>query len=66
MRKYIHRLEFETEGVSLAEVLSLRRREKDFFLRHDFSYVSRLNMEVDSLVSRLNVDAEANQNTLAI
>ncbi len=42
MRKYAHALEEQPE-IALSDVLSLRRHEKDFFLRHDSIYVEQFN-----------------------
>ena len=57
MRKQIHQLETIKKGADLADVLSLRRREKDFFLRKDLRYVKLLEEECQALV--LNVKAKA-------
>jgi len=56
MRDHIHRLEEPGYALSMEEILSLRRREKDFFLRHDPTYVRLLNQECEALLSRLKPD----------
>lgn len=57
MRDHIHRLEEDsTLQLGLAEILSLRRREKDFFLRADPKYVRLLNHESEALLNRLKPD----------
>ncbi len=57
MRDHVHRLERRDDSVLLAhEILSLRRREKDFFLRNDPKYVRLLNQESEILLNRLKPD----------
>ncbi|MBT1690810.1 hypothetical protein, partial [Dawidia soli] len=43
MRWHAHKLEEESAGPSLVNVLFLRRHEKDFFLRHDTVYRNTFN-----------------------
>ena len=50
MRKSAHALEEFQGEIDLVDLLTLRRKEKDFFLRHDTIYVSELNTLVDSLL----------------
>lgn len=45
MRDFVHQLE-NNSSLSLAQVLTLRRHEKDYMIRHDAAYVSLLNQEV--------------------
>lgn len=66
MRKNIHRLETDVEEISLAEILSLRRREKDFFLRGDLKYVDLLNEEYHIITSRIKQKAGPNSATIQI
>ncbi|MEM1336162.1 MAG: HAMP domain-containing sensor histidine kinase [Bacteroidota bacterium] len=66
MRQNIHRLEQDKKGISLAENLMLRRREKDFFLRNDPHYAALLNKEADSLLKRMVTDEAANSGSIAI
>jgi len=42
MREYAHQLENE-KAINLSAVLSLRRHEKDFFLRNDEAYINAFN-----------------------
>ena len=49
MRFHAHKLEEAKLGISMLNVLSLRRNEKDFFLRHDMEYVRALNQLVNTL-----------------
>lgn len=66
MREQIHQLENIEKGVNLADVLSLRRREKDFFLRKDPKYVGLLNAECNALILQVNQKIEkANSTELA-
>ncbi len=66
MRKSIHRLEHEAVGISLAENLMLRRKEKDFFLRGDPNYAMLLNKQADSIIQRMSLDLEQHMESLAI
>ncbi len=57
MRDHVHRLEGrEDSGLKAHEILSLRRREKDFFLRSDPKYVRLLNQESELYLNRLKPD----------
>ena len=58
MREQIHQLESLDKGVELAEVLMLRRREKDFFLRKDPKYIDLLQQESTFLIKRTQQAAE--------
>lgn len=60
MREKIHSLESRSNEISLAEILSLRRREKDFFLRADFKYVNLLNEEYKAIRHNLLADSATN------
>ncbi|MBS1508024.1 MAG: HAMP domain-containing histidine kinase [Bacteroidetes bacterium] len=48
MREYAHRL--ERSSLNIYYVLTLRRHEKDFLLRHDTSYLQRFNQLADQLI----------------
>lgn len=66
MRKQIHQLENIDKGVELADVLMLRRREKDFFLRKDPHYVKLLNEECHNLILQVKQKVgKANKEDLA-
>lgn len=43
MRNHAHALENPKSGITLTQILSLRRIEKDFFLRHDTIYIYNFN-----------------------
>ncbi len=66
MREYVHSLESNPTNISLAEILMLRRREKDFFLRNDPYYVSKLNEEAEIIHQRLSNNGESAQEALDI
>ncbi|MEO0897420.1 MAG: ATP-binding protein [Bacteroidota bacterium] len=52
MRDHIHQLE-RAPGFQIVDVLSLRRREKDYIIRYDKKYVSLLKDESEAMVSAL-------------
>ena len=52
MRSQIHQLE-QIQGISLADILMLRRFEKDFFLRKDIFYVHQLTDSLVQIKTRL-------------
>ncbi len=54
MREHAHELENFNEEISLADVLSLRRHEKDFLLRHDTVYRTQFNTIADRLIETLS------------
>ncbi|TAI48934.1 sensor histidine kinase [Flagellimonas allohymeniacidonis] len=66
MRQSIHQLEAGTKGISLEEVLQLRRLEKDFFLRKDQSYAKTLNIFCDNILIKLKSDAETDSETVVL
>ncbi len=53
MRVYAHKLENSELGFSLSDVLSLRRHEKDFFLRNDSTYITLLNQQAKQMLNGL-------------
>ena len=53
MRTYAHSLESFSKEIKLSQVLSLRRHEKDFFLRNDTSYIGLLNRKARDIYSSL-------------
>ena len=65
MRRYVHQLEKAQPELSLDKVLSLRRHEKDFFLRNDTSYVIKLNQLCTEIINELRANA-ANEDVNAI
>lgn len=66
MRRNIHQLEKDAKGIELAEILQMRRREKDFFLRKDFAYVEELNALCNILLDRLQNTPDADMITLEL
>nr|WP_299385405.1 ATP-binding protein [Allomuricauda sp.] len=66
MRKSIHALEKEAKGVSLAEILQMRRKEKDFFLRNDYGYVADLNIHCNNILARLESNPKADKQTIKL
>ncbi len=57
MRKHAHALELPRMNVGMIDVLSLRRTEKDFLLRHDTSYLAQFNTLSNAMLSRLLKDS---------
>lgn len=66
MRKSIHQLENNPRDIKMAEILSLRRHEKDFLLRRDSQYVQKLNLLGDSLLNRLNQSPDKNKEQIQL
>ena len=66
MRQNIHQLETNPVGISLEEVLQLRRLEKDFFLRKDQTYVKTLNAICDSILINLKSQADTDSQTIVL
>lgn len=64
MRIHAHALEDERLGMDIVKVLTLRRNEKDFFLRHDPEYAHALNKMVSSLLTELRADSIANSKAI--
>jgi signal transduction histidine kinase len=58
MRKFAHELENHSREISMVEVLSLRRHEKDYFLRKEKLYKKQFNTLSDSLITKLNTAGE--------
>lgn len=54
MRNAIHTLEDKLPENDMALLLTLRRHEKDFFLRKDTSYVEKFNKTLEKFNSKLN------------
>ncbi|MEM9076023.1 MAG: HAMP domain-containing sensor histidine kinase [Bacteroidota bacterium] len=66
MRRSIHQLETEAKGIELTEILQIRRREKDFFLRKDATYIKELNTLCGDIRKRLKEDPEADMITIEL
>ncbi len=52
MRKQIHELEEDPRHISLADILQLRRHEKDYFMRNDLAYAQKLHLLVRELLAQ--------------
>ena len=66
MRRNIHSLESEVVGIPLSDILMLRRREKDFFLRDDKIYVEQLNAQCNTILERLKKNKAKNAPTIQV
>ncbi len=64
MRIHAHRLEEVPLGLDRYKILSLRRNEKDFFLRHELEYAKVLNRMVDEISTELEVQAIKNKEAI--
>jgi signal transduction histidine kinase len=53
MRLHAHALELPEIEISIADILALRRHEKDFLLRHDVEYIQKFNDVSDQLLAQL-------------
>ncbi|MGJ3235851.1 sensor histidine kinase [Marivirga sp.] len=55
MRDYAHQLEANAENcrITIGEILSLRRNEKDFMIRNEVSYIERFNLLSNELKQRV-------------
>jgi signal transduction histidine kinase len=62
MRQYAH--ELERSSLDIYFVLTLRRHEKDFLLRHDTTYLNTFNRLADALAAKL--DKTGKHKTLAL
>ena len=61
MRFHAHKLEENQFKMNMLSVLSLRRNEKDFFLRHEMEYTFSLNTLANSLLTELRKQPFKNQ-----
>jgi len=66
MRSNIHQLEHEAKGISLVENLSIRRREKDFFLRDDMVYAKQVNELCNTIMKRMSANTATNRASVTI
>ena len=64
MRFHAHKLEEGKSGMDMLKLLSLRRNEKDFFLRHDMEYARTLNQLVNSFAVELKRESNKHQEAL--
>ncbi|WP_299465759.1 SpoIIE family protein phosphatase [uncultured Microscilla sp.] len=56
MRQYIHYIEAHQQPLDLAKILMIRRHEKDFIIRRDLRYTTKM----DTAVQLLKADIEQN------
>lgn len=56
LRKAIHEVETLGLGIDKADLLMLRRHEKDFFLRHDLKYRDEFNKLIDREIDKLKTN----------
>ncbi len=66
MRRNIHQLETDAKGMDLVEILQLRRKEKDFFLRKDKAYAEELNLLCNNILERLKNSPEVDMLTIEL
>lgn len=64
MREHAHKLEEADLGLDISKVLYLRRHEKDFFLRHDTSYLVAFKTRAAALLTELNKSPERNKEAI--
>lgn len=64
MRFHAHKLEEHEFKMDMFSLLTLRRNEKDFFLRHDLNYAESLNQLANSLIQRLSSDSLTNKEAI--
>ncbi|HTJ51305.1 MAG TPA: ATP-binding protein [Cyclobacteriaceae bacterium] len=60
MRKYAHELESHSNKISLVNILTLRRHEKDYFLRRELQYKDKLNNVATALANELSATESKN------
>lgn len=66
LRKYAHALENGESSVNLSDVLSLRRREKDFMMRKDSIYVNMFNQEASNILAELKKNQSKNRSDIEL
>ena len=59
MRDYAHQLERYNSKIKLSEILSLRRHEKDFFLRKDSVYIHLFDSKINALLANINTNQDS-------
>ncbi|MFN5554802.1 MAG: sensor histidine kinase [Chryseotalea sp.] len=64
MRKYAHELENHSEDITMVDVLTLRRHEKDFFLRKEAIYQNKFNQLINSILNNLKAEKKYNPYTI--
>lgn len=66
MRTFAHQLEYFTDEIDLSHILSLRRHEKDFFLRNDTTYIELLNTTSKNIISSLEESGSSDSSAMLI
>lgn len=64
MRDHAHSLESVSMGIDISKILYLRRHEKDFFLRHDTTYLTAFKERAASLLSEMMLNPERNKQAI--
>ncbi|MFN8333715.1 MAG: HAMP domain-containing sensor histidine kinase [Cyclobacteriaceae bacterium] len=64
MREHAHKLEEANLGIDIAKILYLRRHEKDFFLRHDTTYLVAFKKRASALLEELNNSLQKNSEAI--
>lgn len=64
MRAHAHSLEEVSMGIDIAKILYLRRHEKDFFLRHDTTYLTAFNKRAADLLIEMNRYPDRNKQAI--
>lgn len=64
MRDHAHSLEEVSMGIDISKILYLRRHEKDFFLRHDTTYLTSFKTRAASLLSEMLLNPERNKEAI--
>lgn len=64
MRDHAHRLEESTLGIEISKILYLRRHEKDFFLRHDTTYIRSFQNRAAELLKEMLKYPERNRQAI--
>ncbi|MFY8036007.1 MAG: sensor histidine kinase [Cyclobacteriaceae bacterium] len=64
MRYHAHKLEEPHYQLDLYKVLSLRRNEKDFFLRHELAYIQNVNQIAHDFINELRQNEAAQRMAL--
>jgi signal transduction histidine kinase len=64
MRFHAHELEQVNSGINVSNILYLRRHEKDFFLRHDTTYISSFQNRASDIMALLAKNPVANKRAI--
>lgn len=64
MRHHAHRLEESSMGIEISKILYLRRHEKDFFLRHDTTYIRSFKNRAADLLQEMLQHPEQNREAI--